>query len=240
MTELLYNLLTGIPALSCYGVGSVVLLCSWWQSWRPSSSLHQGKWRRKRLTAEQIQAIIDDPNKAAYSLGLKRGEYVMVPETFQFSEWWEAGRKQRYQALCRHDLFTSTLHYHIPQALPSDGASIPWWIRPLVLLFDPWARFEAAARWHDSAFQMGFVEHLEANFDFAQLMDIFGVPPVARALCFLGVRFGSGPAWRRCREDEGIVRTRLAESEMKPDLSLYLRLEKQIGRWRDDFGGQLA
>lgn len=109
------------------------------------------------------------------------------------------GVARKYKTSRVHHIRTPFTSVFIPKGFEFDGASIPFLLRPLVYLLDPWSRFEPAAAVHDLLYRIQLAGRLQADNFFRELMLYAGVPTLARLVLYGGVRAFGRPAWQENR-----------------------------------------
>lgn len=95
-----------------------------------------------------------------------------------------------------HQVETPFTKVFIPAGFEYNGASIPMYAKPLILLFDPWERYEPPAAVHDLLYSLRLDSRFSADAFFYELMKDRGVPIIARLLIYYAVRLFGWMHWK--------------------------------------------
>lgn len=107
------------------------------------------------------------------------------------------GVVRKFKTAIPHKVSTAYTAVYIPAGFEFDGASIPFLLRPVIHVLDPWARFEPAAAVHDLLYRIQKASRYQADAFFRELMLDAGVPHIPRVILYRSVRIFGGEAWRQ-------------------------------------------
>jgi len=127
--------------------------------------------------------------KSRYEWSPRDGIYVVM----RFG----VGIKKRYKTTRVHTIKSATFNCFVPEHFDFDGASIPFWIMPVIHLLDPWRRYEKAAFAHDMLYYFQPVSRFAADATFYDIMFEDDVPFLARKSLYYSVRIRGDKAWRK-------------------------------------------